>query len=211
MDYTPAQQKLIEKHRDINAWDGWHDSVLDDFRTVAARFGIDIRDIYYSGFWSQGDGACFTTRTVSLDDILKSGRADGEGGYPEDAGEVVASFRRLHDMVYDHIGRHRLLHPEGLRVAENTRFHVYHQGHYYHCNTMYLETDESPDEDDVAACVDLDVEHFEGCLRDHLRECANALYDALETEYEYQTSDEQVWDSIVANELDKEEAEDEDE
>ena len=33
--------------------------VIDDAKEVAALMGWEIDKVYYSGFWSQGDGACF--------------------------------------------------------------------------------------------------------------------------------------------------------
>ena len=40
----------------------WYDSTFDDAKTIGALMGFDIDDIYFSGFSSQGDGACFTGR-----------------------------------------------------------------------------------------------------------------------------------------------------
>jgi hypothetical protein len=35
------------------------DELSDDAKECAKIIGIDIDNVYYSGFWSQGDGACF--------------------------------------------------------------------------------------------------------------------------------------------------------
>jgi len=37
----------------------WFDAVYDA-KQIGALMGIDIDEVYFSGFWSQGDGACFT-------------------------------------------------------------------------------------------------------------------------------------------------------
>lgn len=37
----------------------WWDTSFDWFKEIGAAIGFDISDIYFSGFWSQGDGACF--------------------------------------------------------------------------------------------------------------------------------------------------------
>jgi hypothetical protein len=34
--------------------------VIDDAKEIAALFGLNIDEVYWSGFSSQGDGACFT-------------------------------------------------------------------------------------------------------------------------------------------------------
>lgn len=38
----------------------WYESVIDQCKETGAMLGIEISDIYFSGFSSQGDGACFT-------------------------------------------------------------------------------------------------------------------------------------------------------
>lgn len=63
-----AKQYAIEQYRanDPLDYDWWH-FVYDDFLTIADLIGLDIdkrkgcrgHAIYFSGFWSQGDGASF--------------------------------------------------------------------------------------------------------------------------------------------------------
>ena len=40
----------------------WYDSVFEDAKKCASILGIEIDNIYFSGFYSQGDGACFNGR-----------------------------------------------------------------------------------------------------------------------------------------------------
>lgn len=54
-----ARQWLISATTD-NTY--WYESVIDAAKDAAAIMGIDIDDVYFSGFGSQGDGACFTGR-----------------------------------------------------------------------------------------------------------------------------------------------------
>lgn len=35
------------------------ETVIDDAKQIGALMGIDIKRVFYSGFYSQGDGACF--------------------------------------------------------------------------------------------------------------------------------------------------------
>ena len=37
----------------------WWDSAFEDAKKCAECLGIEVDNIYFSGFWSQGDGACF--------------------------------------------------------------------------------------------------------------------------------------------------------
>ena len=55
-----AQQHALEKLRLINVdYQDWHDFTLDDWKTELNKMGFYDAKIYYSGFWCQGDGACF--------------------------------------------------------------------------------------------------------------------------------------------------------
>src|SRR5262245_18552460 len=58
-----AQDKALEIMHDINTGlDRWDDATFDDFREIGTTLGIEVENIYLSGFSCQGDGACFTGR-----------------------------------------------------------------------------------------------------------------------------------------------------
>lgn len=67
-----VQDKVIEKHRYINVEAcGWDDGVLDDWYSRLQGLGFDDVKVLYSGFGSQGDGACFTAR-VNIERYLSA-------------------------------------------------------------------------------------------------------------------------------------------
>lgn len=116
-----AKQVAVNEHRDINVDHGWWDFVYEDVKTIAALMGIDIDNIFFSGFWSKGDGACF------------------EGSYAYKAGSVAAV--KQHAPLDEEL--HRIV--EGLAALQRTWFYQItasfkHQGHYNHryCTTFYL-------------------------------------------------------------------------
>jgi hypothetical protein len=56
-----AQEKALETLRNINVdYEDWHEPYIEDFREDMAKLGYIVDKVYYSGFWSQGDGASFT-------------------------------------------------------------------------------------------------------------------------------------------------------
>lgn len=152
----------------------WWEFVYADAKNVAELFGLDIEHIWFSGFASQGDGACF------------------EGGYRYKKGALAAvkayapQDTDLHDIV------------KALQDAQRKAFYklganTAHRGRYYHSWCMDV---------DVCNLDDRwrDIGTLEDDVRDALRDFADWIYKQLETEYEYQMSDEQVDETIRANE-----------
>ena len=54
-----AKEYAREQYREHNLDYDWYTFTYDDAKTIGALFGLRIDTIYFSGFWSQGDGACF--------------------------------------------------------------------------------------------------------------------------------------------------------
>jgi len=62
-----AQNKVLIDHIHILVEDNdWHDPIIDEFCEDMKNCGIVNAKVLYSGFWSQGDGACFTARSIDL-------------------------------------------------------------------------------------------------------------------------------------------------
>jgi hypothetical protein len=63
------QNKLIEDEREYlsSDWDQFfYQDILDDWVTRLEDQGFNNPKINYTGFWSQGDGASFTTDNIDL-------------------------------------------------------------------------------------------------------------------------------------------------
>ena len=71
-----VQERLLEEHRDLNVHHDWSDETIDEFKAKAFALGISVGSVYWSGFWSQGDGACFTGRIVDWGEFLKAVKPD---------------------------------------------------------------------------------------------------------------------------------------
>lgn len=184
MDFTAEQKELIEKYRDINTDHNWWDHVYQAKVEELVEKGIEADDFAFSGFWSQGDGASFCGR-INLATFLKA--HDLEQKYP------ATTFFALQDEVS------AKLHRQGTRYSHENTVDVYFYDDirntfdeedlrdvvYETMSKQYLEDEEDLDDDVINIC------------RGYMRE----LYRELETEYEYLTSDQVVWETIEANEL----------
>ena len=109
-----AKEKVLENFRDINVgFDGWSDDATEDAEEIGRILGIDIENIYFSGFSSQGDGACF----------------EGRYSYRKGSGKELIGYapkdKELHRIARDIFNLQR-------RNFYRLEAKVKHSGHYYH-------------------------------------------------------------------------------
>lgn len=169
-----AKEKAREWFRqdvftDSNDWE----FVYEDAKEIASMFGLDIQKIYFTGFASQGDGACF------------------EGEYSFRPGGLKA--------VKDHAPQDIELHSivEALQDIQRRNFYqltatTTHSGHYYHSGYMTVDIERKDGKDWSDGARDE--------IKDQLRNFADWIYYQLEAEYDYQMSDEAVDENIRINE-----------
>lgn len=186
--------ELIERYRDINVDGYWWDDTYREFiDELCLRTGVCVAlgSIRFSGFSRQGDGASFTINGELLADFLV--RVKWDDRYPALAADENVTFTI-------------------------TRRHT----SYVHEGTMRVEISEpfvddweddpfkrAIDEVRVQAALE-ELERCEAELTEFFRNEAKKLYHDLESTYEYLTSDEVVWGTILANDLDQNEEEEED-
>ena len=196
---TTAQDRLIEKHRDINIgpW-AWWNCIEDDLKSEMLDRGFTVNSMYFSGFWSQGDGACFEGHMSDWEKFCAT------------TPEFVTAFPYLSEYLKDVGANYTVVHS-GHYSHENCTNHTYESELEYVLDTCDFEPDD-PKEMMLLALYQKARGEEGGVydwLKEHFKSQMRQLYRDLEKEYDYLTSDEAVWESIVANELDKE-LEDED-
>lgn len=65
-----AREKVLEKYHDINIDNDWYQPIVEGFDEDMAEWGVEAK-LRFSGFCSQGDGACFVTDTVDTDLLIR--------------------------------------------------------------------------------------------------------------------------------------------
>lgn len=185
-----AKASILDAHRHWNTEHlDWWDGVYDCFKSEMEAIGLQIDRMYFSGFWSQGAGACFEGSVRDWEDFLPS------LGYTCPA-------------LIDHATTH-------FRFSVRHSGHYYHE----HCTQFSadLPLPECADDRDFAEdylthepgslheSVWLALlnqyssnsleEQFKDAFRDHMGE----LYKRLEAEYDNLTSDEAVLEALEAN------------
>lgn len=187
-----AQQRAIDdaRYSEVDSGYDWWDNVFEDAVRMAALLGIEIDQrngehhsyagpkIYFSGFCDQGDGACFQGTYRPKPDAFAAVKAECNDE------TLISLAERLTTLNVE-----STLHHE-VKLCYVT---VSTYGRYSHSNTMsatyeydadVAETD-SAFEDDLLAC---------------LREFADWIYNQLEAEFDYLTSDEVVKERLIADE-----------
>lgn len=154
----------------------WYDCTIEDAKTIGKILGIDIDKIYFSGFCSQGDGACFT----------------GSYSYAKGAAKAIRQYagtdKTLHQIADD-------LQDIQRRYFYQLSANVEHSGHYYHemCTSITVSDDRG------GYGWSAPVEAEDG-ITEALRDFMRWIYRQLESEYDYLNSDEAVDESIAINE-----------
>ena len=185
-----AKERAREWFRTASADDSfWHECVIDDAKECLRLAGFTVDKVYFSGFWSQGDGACFVGSWYARDtQPVKAMRAHA----PKDkelrriAAEMRAIARLRPDagMLVDHSGRYSHEHCTSFSVD---------------CESPLYQDGKRRSKEQWAAIDARDAaieERIIECSRDAMR----WIYRALKREWEYQNADAQVDENIRANE-----------
>ena len=184
-----AKDKARGWYREVGFDFDWYDAVYEDFERICAILGVSLTTrsarlfgggvrakprIWFSGFWSQGDGACFEGHYRHAKAAAKQIRAYA----PQDA--------ELH------------LIAESLLAVQRRNFYqlhatITHRGRYYHEYSMAIsvERDSRTEQDMTHGAEDIVIKA--------MRDLSRWLYRQLEREYYDQTSDPSIDDAICAN------------
>lgn len=195
-----AQENALENNRDINVdYDGWEDGVTEEFKEDMREIGIDDIEISFSGFYSQGDGASFTSEDIDTRKLfnavgIKSNDALNMEIDDERSRGENKDFYDLLDTMEDvgQLERNRIK-PEEIRVTiERT------DSRHVHFNTVRANV-EIWDEPDGWEEPYGFTEELEDKVTEYVRGLCKDLYRKLEAEYDNLTSDESVKSTIIDN------------
>ena len=184
-----AKRKAIESNRDWNIHDDWHGFAKDEFVIIGGILGIAFDaypvklmngthrhepKIWFSGFCSQGDGACFEGTWTYSKGMSKRIREYA----PQDA--------ELHKIA-DALATIQKRWFYGIRTS------ISHRGRYYHEHTMHFSHAHNSDCELQSDVCD-EIEEL-------MKDLARWYYSYLEREYDYLTSDETIAESLEINEM----------
>jgi len=176
---SEAQQIAIDKYIENYDFQFAAECVIEDFKQLGACFGLDIDKVFYSGFSSQGDGACFES-----DYRYKKGGLKALIEYAPLDTKLYALVRQLQQLA--RVNFYRLT------------FTTVQRGFYQHSGCMRVDCDRTDIEYRNNICV-VDEDSIIQCVR----EIADNLYDKLYDAY-FADINENYVRSYLADESDNE-------
>jgi hypothetical protein len=173
--YNELSDTAKQKARDwwyTYGFEYFPDCVIEYTQQMAAILGIADCKVFYSGFWSQGDGACI------------NGRYSYNKGALKRIKEYTPTDTVLHGIA-------KRLQDAQSKVFYGTTCKITHSGGYCHANSMDYDfnndTIENTNESNII-------------IRECFYDFANWIYKQLNDEYDYQTSDNEVEETLITNE-----------
>lgn len=148
------------------------DHVIEDAKEVGKHLGIDIKNIYWSGFYSQGDGACF----------------EGTYKYRKGSLKSIKSYAPMDEelhIISSELGN--IQRRNGYKLVANVK----HSGQYNHSGCTNIEVFHV---DDNYRSV-----KYEQDLIDNLRSFMKWIYKQLDKTNDYINSDEYIDENIISN------------
>ena len=195
--YDELSPKAQERAREwwLEGYDFDHEMTFEDVRTQAMGLGINIEHIFFSGFCSQGNGACF------------QGRWDAPDCKPDGVIENCPTDDRLHQvaLAFKHIieewphayfevtQRGRYMHKHSTDFAVGMGLHI------SEIAALKLDGQEPTDLDPDQPSDHGECEDTTQFLIETARDFMDWIYHQLEAEYEHQTSEEYVADTLRDN------------
>jgi hypothetical protein len=166
------QEKVLDNWRQDWPDYEWWDCVEDDFKTICSLIGITVDKIYFSGFSSQGDGACF----------------EGSYSYKKGSIKAVKEYAPLDETLHSIAAVFSAIQKT---AHYSLNFSVKQSGHYNHSGCTAFNVDRSDDQS-------VTDEQEDGII-EAARDLMHWLYKTLEKEYDYLNSDESIKETIAAN------------
>jgi len=186
-----TKQSLIEEHYYINVDnDYWYDCIIDEFIEDMWLYGIEVEKVHFTGFCSQGDGACF------------DGSVRDWGLFLKHIGITCPAVTQLAKDMWLFSSSHRGRHSHHKSV--------HYDSELYNPNLDWQLFPE-PDTNDLKELVNMALlqafnwseleEKLIKCFEEHMQN----VYSRLNKAYDYLTTEEVIWEYIVANDLHLEE------
>ena len=173
------QERAIAEIRDNDGYLDyeWYEPLREDFEAILFILGFYSVKTYFSGFSSQGDGACFTAKYE----------------YEKGSVKAVENYSPLSDELYSIAQR---LQAIQAKVIYDLGVTIEHKGRYYHEKsvTVYLWSKRDLVSDDK-------LYEYEDEITAIIEELSLWYYKQLNEQYDYLHTDEAVILHLETNKI----------
>lgn len=187
-------KKVAEANRDINTDHDWWECEVDHFKEDMQAIGIHVERTYFSGFWCQGDGACFEGRVKNWQLFLPT------LGYTDPFLLQLAS--EVWGFECSHRGRY--YHHKSVEYSQMWQLPYSDEDADFIQNYMGI-TEPLTTAVALNQLVNIDGKKIMEECREAFENHMQDLYRRLQREYEYLASDTAVLEALEANDLLEEE------
>ena len=196
-DLSPRAQRQAREDFTSGDYPGydWWDNVYEDAIRMAKILGIEIGSrthknskgksyeepsLYFSGFSSQGDGACFAGHYYYAPNAIKDIEQETND---EELLRIAQELTLVHLTLR-------------LQSAEHYKTVITVSGNYRHSGTMQTETE-------LYDANDADIQPVFDNVQQLMRDFADWIYERLEEEHDYYWSDEYVEERLSDESFDE--------
>jgi len=181
------QQKVIEQHRHVNTMYNWYEYTFNDFIEVCKIIGITLesKNIFFSGFSSQGDGSTFLAHIEPLKFIHAMNKMAWKTYAPDMElnvapcpcnARVLSLIERYINTVRFHT--RKTLRGYSIQYISDYGFMTYRRENYPN--------------------IESELEMLDEWVESILNTLNHYLYQSLETEYDYLVNDNAVRETLIS-------------
>lgn len=178
-EFSIEQQKEIcEKYSLYNVEGDWYSDFLDEYKETMPKYFEDV-EIYFSGFHSQGDGACFDAK-INFNELIKAIPKVTLHGKTKNA---IIKYNNDFGVDYE------------ANISKYTTRYCHEKTRYFHF-AIYSNRDNKKFIDKLINIQDEINGYFEQLRLDISKD----IYSKLQKEYEERTSFKELKEYFEANE-----------
>jgi hypothetical protein len=175
-----VQASVLDDLSDINTDNEWYDGEFDYWKEKLEEFGFMSPEIFFSGFCSQGDGACFKCKSINMERAWKFFKIDMAKRNNWIHSKLQVHEAWLYDYLYNYV-------TFEVRCINSRYNHENSYAVYAYCHKP------------TSGYLNKFLTEFENWLEEHRRGLCMEIYRNLEDEYEHLTSEDAVKETILAN------------
>lgn len=170
-----AKDVAINAAREFLEFSDYASYSIDDAKAIATLMGWDIAEVHYSGFYSQGDGACFV----------------GGMQYKDGCFAAVQAYAPTDTVLHEIAMRwHTLQNDNGFALSAD----VMHSGRYFHEYCTEFDCFDSRAQDGFVESTTT-----KNKIKQIARDFMHWIYKQLQAEYEFQTSGSTIAEILINN------------